>query len=216
MIIQPTCKILNLEKEYIQRTITTYTSTTSIVRANAFNECYQLTDVNLPNCTTVGNNAFTYCSSLTRAEFPSCTLVASSAFYGCIKLSVISFPICTTVQLAAFRGCSQLTAVNLPSCTTIQNQAFYGCYVLSTVSLSKCTSIGSSAFRNCYNLISLYLMGSSIPTLYLPSITFDSTPLSNYSASAGQFGSIYVPSSLLSSYKTTTGWSLFSSRFVGI
>jgi hypothetical protein len=43
---------------------------------------------------------------------------------------------------------------------------------------------------------------------------FNSTPISNYSASAGRFGSIYVPASLLTEYQTASRWSYFSSRFV--
>ena len=216
MIIQPTFKINDLEREIVERTIKEVSGTDTVLPYYAFAYCYELSKISFPNCTSIGSYAFFYCSSLMAASFPSCTAIASSAFYGCQALTTISFPKCTTINPGAFRGCSQLTTVNLPYCTTIQSAVFYGCYALSMVSLPQCTSIGSSAFRNCVNLISLYLMGSSIPTLYLPSLTFNSTPISNYSASAGQFGSIYVPSSLLSSYKTTTGWSLFSSRFVGV
>jgi hypothetical protein len=32
----------------------------------------------------------------------------------------------------------------------------------------------------------------------------------------GYFGSIYVPTSLLASYKTANNWTYFSSRFVGV
>jgi hypothetical protein len=45
---------------------------------------------------------------------------------------------------------------------------------------------------------------------------FSSTPIGGYSTSAGTYGSIYVPTSLLTSYKNATNWTYFSSRFVGI
>jgi hypothetical protein len=44
---------------------------------------------------------------------------------------------------------------------------------------------------------------------------FRSTPIAGYTDSAGKYGSIYVPASLLASYKTATNWTYFSSRFVG-
>lgn len=45
---------------------------------------------------------------------------------------------------------------------------------------------------------------------------FSSTPIGGYRTYAGQYGSIYVPTSMLTTYKTASNWSYFSSRFVGI
>jgi hypothetical protein len=58
-------------------------------------------------------------------------------------------------------------------------------------------------------------MGSSVCKLS-HSNAFTSTPIGGYSASAGTYGSIYVPASLLTAYKTATNWTYFSSRFVGV
>jgi hypothetical protein len=56
-------------------------------------------------------------------------------------------------------------------------------------------------------------MGSSIISLGVN--VFDSTPMTKTSY-LGYYGSIYVPSSLLASYKTATNWATYSSRMVGI
>ena len=56
-------------------------------------------------------------------------------------------------------------------------------------------------------------MGSSVCQL-LNSSAFYSTPIGGYSAEAGTYGSIYVPSSLVASYKAATNWTYFSSRIV--
>ena len=64
-----------------------------------------------------------------------------------------------------------------------------------------------------YNFKYLYLTGSSLCKLS-NSNAFSSTPIGGYSASAGTYGSIYVPASLLTSYQTATNWAYFSSRFV--
>jgi hypothetical protein len=45
---------------------------------------------------------------------------------------------------------------------------------------------------------------------------FTSTPIGGYSASAGTYGSIYVPAYLLDAYKSATNWAYFSDRFVGL
>jgi hypothetical protein len=86
---------------------------------------------------------------------------------------------------------------------------------LTTISFPACTTIGTWAFRGCRMLVELHLMGSSVAEL-LTSEAFNSTPIGGYSASAGQYGTIYVPASLLTSYQTATNWTYFSSRFVGV
>ena len=115
----------------------------------------------------------------------------------------------------AFYECYSLTTASFPKVTSIGGYAFCYCGRLTTVSFPKVTTIGGYAFNRCYNLKSLYLTGSSLCKLS-NSNAFTSTPIGGYSTSAGTYGSIYVPASLLNSYKTATNWTYFSSRFVGI
>jgi hypothetical protein len=111
--------------------------------------------------------------------------------------------------------CSRLSTVSFPACTRIGNYAYAACYSLTTISFPACTTIGSSAFSRCYNLKSLYLTNSVVCTL-ANSNAFSSTPIGGYSASAGTYGSIYVPASLVDAYKAATNWTYFASRIVGI
>ena len=71
-----------------------------------------------------------------------------------------------------------------------------------------CTSIGSYAFRNCNKLTSIYLLASSVCTLYNSSVFYIAGITSTQ-------GSIFVPSSLVTSYKTATNWTYFSNRIFG-
>ena len=185
------------------------------IGVGAFYYCNSLTTVSFPACTTIGGDAFFYCSSLTSVSFPACTSIGSNAFYCCSNLTTASFPACTTIGCYAFFYCYSLTSVSFPACTSIGSNAFYDCSNLTTASFPVCTSIGSYAFRDCYNLKSLYLLGSSVCKLS-NSNAFTSTPIGGYSKSAGTYGSIYVPASLLTSYQTATNWTYFSSRFVGV
>lgn len=164
---------------------------------------------------TIRQGAFALASNLQSVEFPKCTNIGASAFDYCSSLTTISFPICANIGYAAFFSCGNLTTASFPVCTTIGQNAFFSCKNLTTASFPVCTTIGSFAFSKCYNLKSLYLTGSSLCTLS-NSNAFISTPIGGYSTSAGTYGSIYVPASLLTSYQTATNWTYFSSRFVGI
>lgn len=117
----------------------------------------------------------------------------------------------------AFQSCSSLTKVSFPACTSIGFSAFTGCISLSEAIFPVCRTIGQSAFRNCYNLLSFNLAGlSSVPTLSGVN-AFDSTPIGGYTASTGGvYGSVYVPSSLLTAFQTAPNWSRISSRIVGV
>ncbi|MBR2697213.1 MAG: leucine-rich repeat domain-containing protein [Clostridia bacterium] len=184
------------------------------IDACAFSSCTSLSAISFPVCKTIGTYAFTYCTKLTAASFPACTSIGASAFYNCTSLTTVSFPACTFIGTSAFTYCTKLTAASFPACTTIGSGAFYSCFSLSTASFPACTTIRNSAFRSCTRLISLYLMGSSVATL--GTSAFASTPIGGYSATAGQYGSVFVPQSLLASYQAATNWASIASRIVGV
>ena len=117
--------------------------------------------------------------------------------------------------MSAFYGCSVLPSITLPKCKSLY-ATFYNCSSLSIASFPECNYIGSSTFSNCWNLLSLYLLSTSVATL-INSAVFTSTPVAGYTTyTNGVYGSIYVPMSLLDQYKAATNWSFFSSRFVGV
>lgn len=204
---------------------------------SAFTRCSSVTGAYFPAAETIGNYAFASCNSIVTASFPMATSIGNSAFASCTKLTTASFAVATDIGNGAFVYCTSLTTINMPVVETINMSAFTSCYKLTSLSLStvktigsyafnSCSSlytarfsaaefIGSGAFQKCFKLKSLYLLGSSICTL-AASNAFTSTPIGGYSTSAGTYGSIYVPASLLSSYKTATNWSYFSRRIKGL
>lgn len=180
----------------------------------AFRYCSSLTEVNFPACSYI-NGAFSYCSSLKTADFPACSYLGTYAFYRCISLSLARFPACSYIGANAFDSCNSLTTISFPYCNYVGGAAFQSCFSLAAASFPACSYIGASAFSRCYNLLSLYLMSTSIVFLS-NSNAFSSTPIGGYTTSAGAYGSVYVPNSLLASYKAANNWSTISARIVGI
>lgn len=138
------------------------------------------------------------------------TKVASYVFMSNYSLTAIDFPNVISVNESAFYGCSNVASANFPKLNVVGQYAFYGCRKLKTISLPMASSIGGNAFNNCYSLYSVILLSTSLVTLQ-NSNAFNYTPLA-YSSYYGTFGSIYVPASLVDSYKVALRWSYYSDR----
>ena len=135
-----------------------------------------LTEVSMPNATTVWASAFGGCTKIETATIPACAIsyiprdslktvvitrgisIGDSAFYGCSKLASVRIPDgVTSIGDSAFYGCSSLTSVIIPdSVTSIGDSAFYECSSLTSVIIPDgVTSIGNSAFYGCSSLVSI-------------------------------------------------------------
>lgn len=181
------------------------------IGSSAFSGCKSLTTVSFPACTRMGWGVFASCFALESANFPLCEYVGSSAFQNCSALSQVSFPACSEIGDRAFNNCKALTDVYFPSCEVINANAFQGCTSLAAASFPKLKLMWGSAFLQCSNLQSLYLLGSSVVSL-AATTAFNSTPMKD-STLTGSYGSIFVPSSLYSTYMASRSWSAYSSRF---
>ena len=198
------------EDGLVTKTLTSYTNDRVTTIGNyAFYDCVSITSVSFPSCTSIGESAFRSCTSLTTVSFPSCTSIGYYAFYGCTRLTTVSFPVCKNIGNNAFRFCTSLTTVSFPSCTSIGEYAFYSCSRLTIVSFPSCTSIGNHAFNGCSRLTGIYLGTSSICQL-ATSYAFSNTGIWSTK------GSIFVPASLVNSYKTATNWTFFANRIFSI
>lgn len=167
------------------------------------------------SATNVSYYAFYNCQLLTAASFPNATSISGYAFQNCISLTTTDFPSVTTIYNSAFYNCSALTTISFPNVTTIRSYAFVNCFALTSASFPNATDIGNNAFSSCCNLLSFYLLGSSVPTLGISA--FYSTPIGGYTTSTGGvYGSIFVPSSLYNQYIAANHWSEYSSRIVSV
>ena len=183
---------------------------TGSIRGYAFFGCSALTTLILPSGITgsIGLYAFYGCSALKSLALPPGITgsIGIYAFYGCSALTSLTLPpgITGSIGTNAFRSCSALTTLTLPPGITgsIGSSAFRSCSALTTLTLppGMTGNIGTDAFNGCTSLTSLVIQSPTMMTL------------ANVSAFSGTTCNIYVPDSLVATYKAATNWSTFAAR----
>lgn len=157
--------------------------------------------------TKLGRGAFYQCDSLTNVDLPAVTRVGYLALGDCDALVDVNLPLATEIASNAFDKCLALTRIVLPSATTLGSQAFRMCDVLSTVELGSNTIVGEYAFYSAPVLKVLALRSTAGMSTLLFTDALKGTPIESGT------GYIYVPGTLLNSYKTATNWSTYANQF---
>lgn len=192
----------------IEKTITEYSDDkTNSVGQYVFYSCPKLTTINLPAVKRVENYAFYGCSKLTTINLPVATSVGSYVFQNCSVLTTINLPVATTIGTSTFTNCSALTTVNFPAAKTISGSLFTNCSALTTVDFPVAKNVIAYAFNNCESLTTIILRSGTVCNLSNKN-AFNGCTLIN-----GTGGYIYVPSSLVETYKTATNWVTYASKF---
>ena len=190
----------------------------------AFQNCYNLTSVNIPNSvTSIGTMAFQKCTGLTSVTIPnSVTSIGSVAFSSCSALTSVNIPNSVTeIGLGAFDGCGNLTSITIPnSLTSINEYVFASCGLTSVTIPNSVTSIGDGAFSSCkmtsitigsgvtsinhsftgcQNLTDVYCLAENVPQTSPD--TYDWTYI-------GQ-STLHVPEQSIEAYKAVEPWKNF-------
>lgn len=118
----------------------------------AFQGCYRLATLSLPRCSNILQAAFNGCSSLKAITLPAAKTTGNNAFENCVGLVSVNYPSATGISPDCFRGCTSLIDVSIPNALGISQNAFSSCTSLTSVSFPVCTSIGNNAFANCLSL----------------------------------------------------------------
>jgi len=165
----------------------------------AFTGCSNLSDVNMPVATSIGNAAFSDCYALTSVSLPVATSIGDGAFWDCYALTSISLPAATSIGKGAFGGCYALASFSLPAATSIGFRAFGGCHALTSINLTAVTSIGDGAFIGCNALCDIYVGDQ-------PAQCFDD-PFSKVTYATA---TLHVPAGCASKYKAAGLWKNFA------
>lgn len=193
-----------------------------------------------PKLVHIGNSAFAYTQGggFPQMTFGSVCEIGKSAFYYNINAKEFSFPYALIDGGATFYNCNKLESLNLEGCELItggySSNTFGSCSMLSDFRMV--VNNGTSGqFNSCYALPSIKFVGLSIYSnnfrycsklerleIYCSSVislanqnAFQGTPMSS-SNLTGNWGSIYVPSSLVQAFKTSTNWAAYSDRITAL
>ena len=139
----------------------------TLIRDNAFEQCWNLKEIDIPQKVILGYFAFSRCERLTHVSI-SCDQIPSGCFNECSQLVSVEFksPV-EKVGFAAFAWCSSLESITFPAgLELIEEQAFLQCINLWSVFLpSSLTKIDASAFFECTSLRYVDIAGETPPTI---------------------------------------------------
>ena len=146
--------------------------------------------------TKIGSQTFSRCYQLTSVNFPKVLSVGYYSFSGDSLLTKAIFPAATSLESGVFYGCSSLEETYFPNVETIGSEAFFNCTRLKKIDLPKVTHLGSQAFTYCYDLQAIILRSTD-------KVCELETRLSGGPTYKAY---VYVPASMLESYKTSDMW----------
>lgn len=133
-------------------------SETETIKRYAFEDCPNITELNLPFCTELKEGAFKGCKSLKSVNLPLWSGTSDNnsydIFYNCTALESVNMPLVARIPGSCFYGCTSLVNVNAPDCERLDNYCFYGCTSLESLDMTV-TYVGKNAFTNCTRLKSI-------------------------------------------------------------
>ena len=218
---------------------------TSIGRST-FEGCSLIESINAPNVANVGASAFYECAKLSSFCFDNVETIGPSAFRSTGLNGILTLPVCTDISQTAFQLDSEITEIHAPELLSISASTFYDCRKIAVFDAPKLQTIGAQSFGNCYALRELYFpevtSTGTNPFAYtannLQKVVFDKiTSLGGAALNGFKFdliiktptmctigakpantfkGRIFVPASLVDTYKSNTYWSVVASKIYAL
>ncbi len=156
----------------------------------------------------IGSYAFCNATNITSVSFPNANTINSYAFRDCTKLTDAYFPEVTRVEDGAFIN-TAIVSLKFPKVTWSGFNAYSGTPI-KRLDFSSLKRIGQFAFKNMKSLETLILRVEELCVLSNTTDTFSNSKIADGS------GYIYVPDSLVDSYKTATNWTVFADQIKAI
>ena len=155
--------------------------------------------------TNIANCAFSR-KTLNNVVAPNVESIGQYGFSDCASLISGDFPKVTSLGNYSFNSCNKLTTINVPLADSVPTAAFYGVRMVNRFDFHRITSIVTSAFAVCTGIQQFIIRTDKVCSLA-------STQAFANSAIANKTCLIFVPSSLVDSYKSATNWSTYATLF---
>lgn len=120
-------------------------------------------------------------------------------------ITSVNLPQCKMIGFYTFKSVTNLTSVSLPNCKVLAPWAFYDCFNLSEIVLPVCELFASGYSGPFKGFSGTLTMGASTVCKLTRGPFQDGTP-----------ASIFVPASLVDSYKSAQYWSQYSNKIFPI
>jgi hypothetical protein len=119
-----------------------------------------LSTLNLPNAASIsGTTAFRGASALTQVKLPELTSMDNFAFQDCTALTGVDLPKLAIVAVSAFSGCAELISVNIPGVTEIKatgfTKAFKAKAAVTIIMGSTAPTLAKNIFSDVANTVQL-------------------------------------------------------------
>jgi len=138
------------------------------------------------------------------------TSLRTRACQGATKLVTVNLPMVTSTGSYAFYGCSGLVTVTLPKLVSVSTQTFYSCTKLQHADCGLLGNLPAQTFNACSALTELILRKTSAICTLSNVNAINNTPIGKGT------GYVYVPRSLVDSYKANSTWATFEAQIRAI
>ena len=163
------------------------------------------------NITNLRMYALAYLPYLETVEFTALTTLNSYVFEGCSRLKTVNLPKVSTLGASCFYNCKELEEFVATTPVIISISSFKNCIKLKKADFTYLSSaFGSSVFQGCSSLDTLIIRKTTSVVALTNVNVFSGTPIQSGT------GYVYVPSTLLSSYKSATNWITFANQLRAI
>ncbi len=122
-------------------------SSVTAIPLNAFKNCTSLTNVSIPNASSIGNYAF-QAVALEKVSFDNAETVGNYAFTGITSLKYAFLPKATEVGSACFMNCSNLQFLYMPALNELKANVLSKCSSLTSIYLPAVKTVNKNAFNN--------------------------------------------------------------------
>lgn len=201
----------------------------------AFQYDLKLHSIDLPNVVTIKSNAFSGVGGLKNVNLPNVETLYDHAFYNSFMINSVEL-LCLP-KLKTFKGQTGntfagnqnpsdssigLLNISLPKLEKIGYYDFKNCGALKSIYLGSCVSVGGGVFDACARLVAVIITQTNSVTTLSSTSAFSycyhilGTTHSSINPNGAKDGYIYVPDSLVDSYKVATNWSTYATQIKGL